>query len=48
MFLANCCEESAFFKTLTEYGSGEEYEGDKDLGNTEEGDGPRYKGRGII
>ena len=47
-FIGQCAEESASFRTLTEYASGAEYEGRKDLGNTHEGDGKRYKGRGII
>lgn len=36
------------FKPITEYASGEAYEGRKDLGNTQAGDGVRYKGRGFI
>lgn len=47
-FLGQAAEESASFRTLTEYASGAEYEGRSDLGNTHSGDGVRYKGRGIF
>ena len=47
-FLAQAAHESAGFKTLAEYASGQAYEGRKDLGNVKKGDGRRYKGRGII
>ncbi|HLZ24581.1 MAG TPA: glycoside hydrolase family 19 protein [Ktedonobacterales bacterium] len=47
-FLGQCAEESDGFKTTVEYASGKEYEGRKDLGNTQAGDGPRFKGRGLI
>jgi hypothetical protein len=36
------------FKPIMEYASGEAYEGRKDLGNVEKGDGVKYKGRGYI
>ena len=47
-FLGQSAEETDGFHTLVEYASGKEYEGRKDLGNVESGDGPRYKGRGIF
>lgn len=47
-FLAQAAHESASFRTLEEYASGAAYEGRKDLGNTQRGDGVRYKGRGIF
>lgn len=36
------------FKPIREYATGEAYEGRKDLGNTEKGDGVRFAGRGYI
>ena len=47
-FLGQTCEESAGFRTLEEFASGDAYEGRKDLGNTQQGDGRRFKGRGLI
>ena len=47
-FLGQTCEESAGYQTTEEFASGKEYEGRKDLGNTQKGDGPRYKGRGLL
>jgi putative chitinase len=47
-FLGQTCEESAGFRTTEEFASGEEYEGRADLGNVRDGDGPRYKGRGLL
>lgn len=47
-FLAQAAHESASFRTLEEYASGAAYEGRKDLGNVNAGDGRRYKGRGIF
>jgi putative chitinase len=47
-FLAQLCHESGSFNYLEEIASGEDYEWRDDLGNVEEGDGVRFKGRGLI
>lgn len=47
-FLAQIAHESAEFRYFQELASGRAYEGRKDLGNTQPGDGMRYKGRGPI
>jgi len=47
-FLAQACHETDRFRTLREYASGKAYEGRADLGNTQPGDGVRFKGRGYI
>ena len=47
-FLAQCAHESGNWKFKTELASGRAYEGRKDLGNTQAGDGVKFKGRGYI
>jgi putative chitinase len=47
-FLSQCAHESGNWKYKLEIASGKAYEGRKDLGNTQEGDGVRFKGRGYI
>jgi putative chitinase len=47
-FLAQVLHESAGFVYTKELATGEAYEFRKDLGNTEKGDGVKYKGRGYI
>lgn len=48
MFIAQTGTESAGFDATEEYASGAEYEGRADLGNTQPGDGVRFKGRTWI
>lgn len=48
IFLGQAAEETDGFHTLTEYASGAAYEGRRDLGNTQAGDGMRFRGRGIF
>lgn len=47
-FLAQVAVESGELRYVEELASGEAYEGRADLGNTESGDGKRFKGRGLI
>jgi len=47
-FLAQLAEETDGFRSLVEYASGAAYEGRLDLGNTQPGDGVKFKGRGGI
>lgn len=46
--LATTVHESGAGKHMEEFASGSAYEGRRDLGNTQSGDGTRYKGRGYV
>jgi putative chitinase len=47
-FLGQIAHESMELLHMEELATGEAYEGRKDLGNTQKGDGERFKGRGPI
>ncbi|OPA88261.1 hypothetical protein BFW88_16925 [Pseudomonas fluorescens] len=52
-FISQCYHESAAFETTVEFGSGTQYDPGNHSsafqnGNTEVGDGPKYKGKGLI
>jgi putative chitinase len=47
-FIAQIGHESASFRFAEEIADGSAYEGRQDLGNTQAGDGKRFKGRGLI
>ena len=48
MFCAQLGAESGGLRWMTELADGSEYDWRSDLGNTQPGDGPRFKGRGPI
>jgi putative chitinase len=47
-FLAQLAHETNGFRSFVEYATGAAYEGRADLGNTQPGDGRKFKGRGGI
>ncbi|RDV24106.1 peptidoglycan-binding protein [Alteromonas aestuariivivens] len=47
-FMGQVTHECAGFRTTEEFASGAAYENRADLGNTQKGDGKKYKGRGLI
>ncbi len=48
MLMANILHETCNLKYMKEIADGWAYEGRSDLGNNQPGDGPRYKGAGVL
>lgn len=48
MLMANMMHETCNFVYMKELADGWAYEGRRDLGNTQPGDGPRFKGAGVL
>lgn len=47
-WLAQIAHESGSLRYVLELADGKAYEGRRDLGNVQAGDGPRFKGRGLL
>ena len=47
-FISQISHESGVWKWMKELASGDAYEGRRDIGNTQPGDGKKYKGAGFI
>ena len=48
MLMANILHETGNMRHMKEIASGAAYNGRSDLGNTQPGDGPRFKGAGVL
>jgi len=48
MLIGNLMHETGNFKYMKEIADGWAYEGRTDLGNTQPGDGPKFKGTGVL
>lgn len=48
ILMGQLSHESGGFRLMNEVGGGARYEGRRDLGNTQAGDGDRFRGRGFI
>jgi TP901 family phage tail tape measure protein len=47
-YMLATAQHESMFKPIREFSSGRQYEGRSDLGNTQAGDGVKYKGRGYV
>ena len=46
--ISQTCHETGRYRWMKEIASGEAYEGRSDLGNNQKGDGPKFRGGGVI